>query len=77
MNENIAFNNFLLHKTLPKFTSFDGNAKINKKEKREILEDFRNKVNEIDPRTARKFINEINTMLTKADDNDGIVSYWI
>ncbi len=76
-SDKMAFYNFISHKILPKFTSLDGNAKINGEEKIEILKAFKNKVKEIDPTVSKAVVNEINTMIKKAEEHDGIISYWL
>ena len=76
-SENMAFYNFISHKILPKFRSFDGNTEIKEKTKKEIMEAFRNKVKEINPNASKVVVNEINIMLDKAEEHDGIISYWI
>ncbi len=79
-NDEIAFNNFILHKILPKFT-FDGNIKVADQEKSEIVDDFKRAINEIiaggvDDDEGRNTVNELTEILDKSKNNDGIVNYW-
>ena len=79
-NKHIAFNNFILHKILPKFT-FDGSVTIDNKEKLEIVDDFRIEIKKIirkkiEGLDGRNSIKELNDMLQKSKENDSIVQYW-
>ena len=79
-NEHIAFNNFILHKILPKFT-FDGSTTVGNKEKLEIVDEFKiaikHLINEdIDGLEGRSSIEELNEILQKSKENDNIVNYW-
>ena len=79
-NEGIAFNNFILHKILPKFT-FDGNTLVGNKEKIDIVEEFKTELKhiinqDIDQIDGRNSIEELNEMLQKSKENDHLINYW-
>ena len=79
-DEHIAFNNFILHKILPKF-NFDGSTTVGNKEKLEIVDEFKiaikHIINEdIDGLEARSSIEELNEILQKSKENDSIINYW-
>lgn len=81
-NDNeIAINNFLLHKVLPKFT-FDGNKAIGEQTKLELIERvFIKQVKEYLPNNenySNEFsaISAIDNLVTNAKINEGIVNYW-
>ena len=76
----IFINNFILHKILPKFT-FDGNSDVKGRKKIDILKDFREEIREIignDLRVSdvRNAIAELEDIIRKSPENDGIVNYW-
>lgn len=79
-SKDIAFNNFILHKILPKFT-FDGNSKVGDQDKSELVDDFKRELKniittEIDAGAGRSSIEELTDILKKAKENDGILNYW-
>lgn len=79
-SESIAFNNFILHKVLPKFT-FDGTTKIGSQNKIEIVEGFKEELKniiteEVNERSGRNAITELTEMIKKSKENDGILNYW-
>lgn len=74
----LVINNFVLHKILPKIT-FDGNTKIEGKEKIELLKEMLDSLNETCENVGskgRKSCIELESMILKAKENDGIVNYW-
>lgn len=77
----IALNNFLLHKVLPKFT-FDGNKTVGEQTKLELIErvfidriklDLLNHEN-FDP--VFSAVHVLENVIKDAKDNDGIVNFW-
>ena len=75
-NIDIVFNNFLLHKVLPKFT-FDGNTKIGKKSKIEVIESLQKTLKSI--KTNQQILiakDELEKIIKKSQENDGLVNYW-
>lgn len=76
----IFINNFILHKILPKFT-FDGNSDVKGRKKIDILKDFKEEIREIigdnlSKSDVRKAIIELENIIRKSPENDGIVNYW-
>jgi energy-coupling factor transporter ATP-binding protein EcfA2 len=83
-NEHIAFNNFILHKILPKFT-FDGNTEVKIEQKTEqkldIVKNFKHQLKtlinqEINQNNGRDAIKEVDEMVQKSEGNDRIINYW-
>ena len=74
-DKNIALNNFLLHKILPKF-SFDGNVIVEGKEKLEIVKSFKNSIKKVDSELVCSAKDEVDLIINKSSENDGIVNYW-
>lgn len=75
-NKPLVFNNFIIHKILPKMT-FDGN----KSDKKAILTQFKNTIDsllkdKIDPNEGRVAIEELEILMQNAESNDNIVNYW-
>ena len=78
--KDIFINNFILHKILPKFT-FDGSSDVKGRKKIDILKDFREEVreiigNELQANDARNAMEELEDIIRKSPENDGIVNYW-
>ena len=74
----LVLNNFVLHKILPKIT-FDGTVKVEGKEKIELLKEMQENLNELCESVGskgRKSCVELESMITRAKENDGIVNYW-
>ena len=72
----IALNNFFIHKILPRFT-FDGNIKVDDKEKIEIIDDLRKATKEINSKYNISIAkDELGKIIKKSQENDGIVNYW-
>ena len=79
-DEHIAFNNFILHKILPKFT-FDGSTTVGNKDKLEIVDEFKTAIKhiineDIEGLEGRSSIEELNEILQKSKENDSIINYW-
>ena len=79
-NEDIAFNNFVLHKILPKFT-FDGSSTVGNKNKLDIVDEFKTVIKriingDIEGADGRSSIRELNELLQKSKENDSIINYW-
>lgn len=80
-NKDLAFNNFILHKILPKMT-FDGNKKIGEIETRSLLIQLKVELDEIidlSELANEEYINSIDSIdkiIEKAKSNDWIVNYW-
>ncbi len=80
-NKNLAFNNFILHKILPKMT-FDGNKKIKEVEARSLLTQFKVDLDEsldLSELNGEEYIDSIKSIdeiVEKAKSNDWIVNYW-
>jgi hypothetical protein len=75
-NELLSFNNFIIHKILPKMT-FDGN----KSDKKAILTQFKNTIvdllkDKIDPNKGRVAVEELEILMQNAESNENIVNYW-
>jgi len=74
-DKNIALNNFLMHKILPKF-SFDGNTTVEGQEKIEILKSFKSTIKKVDSKLVCSAKDEVDLIIKKSSENDGIVNYW-
>ena len=75
-NSDIAFNNFLLHKILPKFT-FDSNAKVDGKDKIEIIKSLKADLKTINSESQILIVqDELGKIIKKSQENDGLVNYW-
>ncbi|MGI2092611.1 AAA family ATPase [Shewanella oncorhynchi] len=79
-NQNLAMNNFILHKVLPKFT-FDGNKASGALNKLELLEVLIHKLEELitdHESISSEFssVEGLKTILENAKSNDGVVNYW-
>lgn len=74
-DKNIALNNFLLHKILPKF-SFDGNTIVEGKEKLEIVKSFKNSIKKVNSKLVCSAKDEVDLIIKKSSENDGILNYW-
>ena len=79
-SEKLAFNNFILHKILPKFT-FDSTTSVGDTIKSELVKDFKQQLENIltggiEDRAGRNAINELTKMLKKSEENDGVLNYW-
>jgi len=79
-DEHISFNNFILHKILPKFT-FDGSTMVGNKDKLEIVDEFKTAIKhiineDIEGLDGRSSIEELNEILQKSKENDSIINYW-
>ncbi len=79
-DDNLALNNFIIHKILPKM-SFDGNKKIGQSENKDILLQFKNELEvilnkEIAKTEGNYSITELDEMRVKAEANEWIVNYW-
>ena len=78
-NYDMAINNFMLHKVLPKFT-FDGNKEVGDVKKSDLLYGIIPRLEEtidfgrVDDDFSAK--NELAEILVKAKSNDWIVNYW-
>jgi hypothetical protein len=75
-NELLSFNNFIIHKILPKMT-FDGN----KTGKKDILEQFKSNIDnilkdKIDHSEGRIAVEELEVLMRNANSNENIVNYW-
>ena len=69
-----------MHKILPKFT-FDGSSDVKGRKKIDILKDFREEAreiigNELQANDARNAMAELEDIIRKSPENDGIVNYW-
>jgi len=79
-DEELVLNNFILHKILPKMT-FDGNKKIDDKDKKELLEELKVNLKEyinqeqVEDKSIDA-ISELEHIIKVSDSNDGIVNYW-
>jgi len=79
-DEELVLNNFILHKILPKMT-FDGNKKIDDKDKKELLEELKANLKEyinqeqVEDKSIDA-ISELEHIIKVSDSNDGIVNYW-
>lgn len=80
-DDEIAVNNFLLHKVLPKFT-FDGNKQIGAQTKLELVERvFVERLKQLLPNheTYSDIFSSVHTLenvVSDAKANDGIVNFW-
>ncbi|WP_216934366.1 AAA family ATPase [Acinetobacter sp. BY484] len=80
-NEELAINNFLLHKVLPKLT-FDGNKHIGEQSKLELIERvFMERIKQQLPNHERysdlfSAIHALENVVKDAKANDGIVNFW-
>ncbi|QHH95277.1 restriction endonuclease [Acinetobacter gyllenbergii] len=80
-DDEIAVNNFLLHKVLPKFT-FDGNKQIGTQTKLELVERvFVERLKQLLPNheTYSDIFSSVHTLenvVSDAKANDGIVNFW-
>ncbi|MDD0803361.1 MULTISPECIES: McrB family protein [Acinetobacter] len=80
-DDEIAVNNFLLHKVLPKFT-FDGNKQIGAQTKFELVERvFVERLKQLLPNheTYSDIFSSVHTLenvVSDAKANDGIVNFW-
>ena len=80
-DDEIAVNNFLLHKVLPKFT-FDGNKQIGAQTKLELVERvFVEQLKQLLPNheTYSDIFSSVHTLenvVSDAKANDGIVNFW-
>ena len=83
-DDNLAFNNFLVHKILPKMT-FDGSIKIEIKErglltKKDILNEFLEKILEIFKNYRNNngidAVRELKSIIKNSTSNEDIVNYW-
>ena len=79
-NKDLAFNNFILHKILPKMT-FDGNKKIKEDEAKSLLIQLKVDldVNILSEDILEEYIDSIKSIdeiIEKAKSNDWIVNYW-
>lgn len=80
-DDEIAVNNFLLHKVLPKFT-FDGNKQVGAQTKLELVERvFVERLKQLLPNheTYSDIFSSVNTLenvVSDAKANDGIVNFW-
>ena len=80
-DDEIAVNNFLLHKVLPKFT-FDGNKQIGAQTKLELVERvFVERLKQLLPNheTYNDIFSSVHTLenvVSDAKANDGIVNFW-
>ncbi len=80
-DDELAINNFILHKILPKFT-FDGNKKSGNDEKIDIIK--KRMLPELEKiifnhaKIADEFsvVKAVEKLVTDAKSNDGIVNYW-
>ena len=77
----IALNNFLLHKVLPKFT-FDGNKTVGEQTKLELIERvFIDRIklqllNHENYNPVFSAVHVLDNVIKDAKDNDGIVNFW-
>jgi len=76
----LAINNFMIHKILPKLT-FDGNKKVDGNEKYKILSSFAERLKDdidlkVDESECVLVRDEIQGIISKAEENDWIVNYW-
>ena len=80
-DDEIAVNNFLLHKVLPKFT-FDGNKQVGAQTKLELVERvFVERLKQLLPNheTYSDIFSSVHTLenvVSDAKANDGIVNFW-
>lgn len=75
-NIDIVFNNFLLHKILPKFT-FDGNTQVGKENKLKVLESLHKSLKTVNSDNQILVAkDEIEKIIQKSYENDGLVNYW-
>ena len=80
-DDELAINNFILHKILPKFT-FDGNKKSGDEQKIDIIEKIMlPALKEIISNHAKinnefSVVKAVEKLVTDAKSNDGIVNYW-
>jgi len=78
--KDIFINNFILHKILPKFT-FDGSSDVKGRKKIDILKDFKAEAreiigNELQANDTRNAMVELEDIIRKSSENDGVVNYW-
>lgn len=79
MNKYLIFNNYLIHKILPKLT-FDGNKKINENTtKIMLLESMLQELKDIlnsEGNEYKEVIDELVNVISRAKNNQDIVNYW-
>mgnify|MGYP003599883921 CR=1 FL=1 len=80
-DDELAINNFLLHKVLPKLT-FDGNKHVGEQTKLELIERvFVERIKQLLPNYEQysdifSAINALENVVKDAKANDGIVNFW-
>lgn len=80
-NEELAINNFLLHKVLPKLT-FDGNKQVGGQTKLELIDRvFIEKIKQLLPNHDEysaifSSVHALENVVSDAKANDGIVNFW-
>lgn len=80
-DDELAINNFLLHKVLPKLT-FDGNKHVGEQAKLELIERvFVERIKQLLPNYEQysdifSAINALENVVKDAKANDGIVNFW-
>ncbi|MBS7836445.1 McrB family protein [Wohlfahrtiimonas chitiniclastica] len=79
-DQNIVFNNFILHKILPKLM-FDGEKSCpdgqNKKDKLKQMKDYIEEILEdTDLSSQTSCISELELLINNAESNDWVVNYW-
>ncbi|MDQ5768065.1 McrB family protein [Thiothrix subterranea] len=75
-NEDLVFNNFIIHKILPKMTFY-----ANKSDKKDILAKFKSKIDDllkdkIDPTQGKIAVEELESLVKNSESNENIVNYW-
>lgn len=75
-DRDLAFNNFIIHKILPKMT-FDGS----KTGKKAILELFKSNIDnllkdKINPTDGRVAMQELEDLIKNSESNENIINYW-
>jgi hypothetical protein len=79
-NDNLALNNFIVHKILPKLV-FDGSKKIGEIEKKNLILHFKDVLEEtlsieIKEQDGLYSISELEKIIKKAEANEWIINYW-